>query len=139
MAESPREKTEFIGNLLRPHWSTLSWAFLAAMGEAAANLAEPWPIKLVLDSVLRGKPLRGTLAKFTSWLAAAFHAQQHAILLLAVTATLVIAIAGAFFSYFEKLLTTTVGQWVMHDLRSKLYSRMQQLSFYHDQAQSWAT
>ncbi len=137
MAESPREKTEFIGNLLRPHWSTLSWAFLAAMGEAAANLAEPWPIKLVLDSVLRGKPLRGTLAKFTSWLAAAFHAQQHAILLLAVTATLVIAIAGAFFSYSEKLLTTTVGQWVMHDLRSKLYSRMQQLSLsYHDQAQT---
>src|ERR1700760_1915755 len=99
MAESPREKTEFIGNLLRPHWATLSWAFLAALGEAAANLAEPWPIKLVLDSVLRGKPLRGTLAKFTSWLAATFHAQQHAILLLAVTATLVIAIAGAFFSY----------------------------------------
>jgi subfamily B ATP-binding cassette protein MsbA len=137
MAESPREKTEFIGNLLRPHWATLSWAFLAAMGEAAANLAEPWPIKLVLDSVLRGKPLRGTLAKFTSWLAAALHAQQHAILLLAVTATLVIAIAGAFFSYSEKLLTTTVGQWVMHDLRSKLYSRMQQLSLsYHDQAQT---
>lgn len=56
MAESPRAKTEFIGDLLRPHWTTLSWAFLAALGEAAANLAEPWPIKLVLDSVYAVSP-----------------------------------------------------------------------------------
>jgi ATP-binding cassette subfamily B protein len=137
MAESPREGSEFIGSLLRPHWAPLTWAFLAALGESAANLAEPWPIKLVLDSVMRGRPMRGFLAKFTPWLAATFHAQKHAVLFLAVAATVVIAIAGAFFSYSEKLLTTTVGQWVMHDLRSKLYSRIQQLSLsYHDQAQT---
>jgi len=53
---------------------------------------------------------------------AAFHAEKHSFLLVAVLATIGIAIAGALFSYAEKLLTTTVGQRVMHDLRSMLYS-----------------
>ena len=45
-----------------------------------------------------------------------------------------IAATGAVSSYTEKYLTTSVGQWVMHDLRRTLYSRIQQLSLaYHDQ------
>ena len=40
-------------------------------------------------------------------------------------------------SYTEKYLTTSVGQWVTHDLRRTLYSRIQQLSLaYHDQKRS---
>src|SRR3989441_11347145 len=47
---------------------------------------------------------------------------------------MVIAIFGAVSSYFEKYLTTSVGQWVMHDLRRVLYSHIQRLSLsYHDQ------
>src|ERR1700719_1155053 len=99
MAESPRERSGFIGNLLRPHWAPLSWAFLAALGESAANLAEPWPIKLVLDSVLRGKPLRGFLGKFTPWLAATLPPQQHAALFFSGGAAPVGAVAGAVFSF----------------------------------------
>ncbi len=29
------------------------WAFLAVIGEGIADLAEPWPLKIVLDNVLR--------------------------------------------------------------------------------------
>src|SRR5258706_16472223 len=36
-------------------------------------------------------------------------------------------------SYGEKYLTTSVGQWVMHDLRRTLYHHIQRLSLtYHD-------
>src|SRR5207244_5616684 len=46
---------------------------------------------------------------------------------------LAIAIVGAVSSYFEKYLTTSVGQWVMHDLRRVLYSHIQRLSLsFHD-------
>jgi len=46
----------------------------------------------------------------------------------------VIAIVGAVCSYTEKYLTTSAGQWVMHDLRRTLYSHIQWLSLsYHDQ------
>ena len=44
---------------------------------------------------------------------------------------------GALCSYAEKYLTTSVGQWVMHDLRRTLYSHIQRLSLaYHDHKQT---
>src|SRR5205814_6301838 len=56
------------------------------------------------------------------------------ILKFAVLAVIAIAILGAVSSYFEKYLTTSVGQWVIHDLRRVLYSHIQRLSLsYHDQ------
>src|SRR5436190_21509336 len=59
---------------------------------------------------------------------------KFSILNFAVLAVIVIALFGAVSSYFEKYLTTSVGQWVMHDLRRVLYSHIQRLSLsYHDQ------
>ncbi len=50
-----------------------------------------------------------------------------------VLAVIAIAIVAAVSSYFEKYLTTSVGQWVMHDLRRVLYGHIQRLSLaYHD-------
>ena len=52
-------------------------------------------------------------------------------------AVLLIAVVDALCSYAEKYLTTSVGQWVMHDLRRTLYSHIQRLSLaYHDQKQT---
>ena len=52
-------------------------------------------------------------------------------------AVLAIALAGALCSYAEKYVTTSVGQWVMHDLRRTLYSHIQRLSLaYHDHKQT---
>jgi subfamily B ATP-binding cassette protein MsbA len=136
--EKPSAKTSnHLASVLRPQWNPLTWAIFAALGESAANLAQPWPLKLVLDSVLKEKPAPGFLARFPEWFAVNFSSGRHAILVLAVTATLVIAIVGAAFEYTQKVLTTTAGQRVLHDLRSKLYSRMQQLSLsYYDQAKT---
>ena len=60
-----------------------------------------------------------------------------AILKFAALAALAIAVVGALCSYAEKYLTTSVGQWVMHDLRRTLYSHIQRLSLsYHDHKQT---
>jgi subfamily B ATP-binding cassette protein MsbA len=57
-----------------------------------------------------------------------------AILNFAALAVIVIAIGGAVSSYTEKYLTTSVGQWIMHDLRRTVYHHIQRLSLaYHDQ------
>src|SRR4029079_1578751 len=59
------------------------------------------------------------------------------ILRIAAVAALAIAVLGALCSYTEKYLTTSVGQWVMHDLRLQLYSHVQRLSLaYHDRKQT---
>ena len=52
-------------------------------------------------------------------------------------AVAVIAVVGAVSSYFEKYLTTSVSQWVAHDLRRTLYHHIQRLSLAeHDEART---
>jgi ATP-binding cassette, subfamily B, bacterial len=120
-----------VSDLLRPHWRALALGLAAVIGEGLSNLAEPWPLKVVLDNVLRSRPLPPRIAWMVQHLAGS---NKLAILEFAALAVLAIAVVGAICSYAEKSVTTTVGQWVMHDLRRTLYSHVQRLSLaYHDQ------
>lgn len=106
-------------------------ATLAAVGDGVADLLGPVPLKVVLDNILGHKPP-------TSWLNSLMlsvtGADRLAAVRFAAAAVLVIAVFGALCAYAEKLLSTTVGQWVMHDLRQRLYFHIQRLSLaYHDQ------
>ena len=113
-----------IGALLRPHWLSLALASVAVIGETAADIAEPWPVKIVVDNLLQNKKLPAWAASIV----ATIGQDKLAILNFALGAVLLIAVVGAISSYFEKYLTTTVGQWVSHDLRLLLYQRIQRLS-----------
>ena len=120
-----------IGHLLKPHAKALALATVAAVGAGIANLLEPWPLKIVLDHVLRSKPPTGWLSQF---IRSAAGADKMAALKFAAVAVLIIAAINAVCSYTQKFLTTKVGQWVLHDLRQKLYFHIQRLSLpYHDQ------
>jgi ATP-binding cassette subfamily B protein len=123
-----------IVEMLRPHFLSLGLGLLAAIGEGIANLLDPWPLKIVLDDVLRSQHTHGWLNRF---IFSTFGSDKLAVLKFAVLAVFLIAVAGALCSYAEKYLTTSVGQWVMHDLRRILYSHIQRLSLaYHDQKQT---
>lgn len=100
-------------------------------GEAVASLLEPWPLKIVLDNVLKHSSSRGWLDHLIRAIAGT---DKLAVLTFAAAAVLVIAAFGALCSYAEKRITTTVGEWVAHDLRSTLYAHIQRMSLaYHDQ------
>ena len=45
-----------LAEVLRPHWVAMSLAAVAVVGETAADLAQPWPLKIVLDYVLPKNP-----------------------------------------------------------------------------------
>jgi subfamily B ATP-binding cassette protein MsbA len=113
-----------IASLLRPHWLAMTLALLGVAGEAGASLLEPWPLKIVLDSLLQSKPLPGWLTPVAGWIGGG----TLAVLNLAVVAVAVIAIAGALSAYANTALTARVGQWVMHDLRRTLYHHIHRLS-----------
>jgi ATP-binding cassette subfamily B protein len=114
-----------ISHLLKPYWTSLLVAFLAVIAESAADLLEPWPLKMVLDNVFGSK-------KMPEWLAAVvnstFGQQKLGILNFAAVAVIVIATVGAISSYMENYLTVNVGQRVMHDLRRTVYHHIQRLS-----------
>ena len=110
--------------LLRPHWKALTLALLAVAAEATTDLLEPWPLKIVLDYLLQSKHPPAWMSAMVGWIGQ----DKLAVLNFAVLAVAVIAVVGALSSYLEKYLTTSVGQWVMHDLRRTLYHHIHRLS-----------
>jgi len=123
-----------IRDLLQPHARLILIGLAAVIGEGIANLLEPWPLKVVLDNVLKSRSGNGWL---NGLIVAHFGSDKLKILELAALAVLAIALIGGFCSYIEKYVTTSVGQWVTHDLRRALYSHIQLLSLaYHDHKQT---
>src|SRR5712692_7652488 len=123
-----------ITRLVRPHWKALTFALLAVLGETLTDVLEPWPIKIVVDNLLQSKRLPGWLGGMVSGL---FGEHKLAILNFAVAAVAAIAVVGAVSSYVEKYLTTSISQWVTHELRRTLYNHIQRLSLAeHDEART---
>jgi len=117
--------------LLKPHWMMLTIAFIAVLGETATDLLAPWPLKVVFDYVLATKSMPRWMSDMFS---STVGLSKMAILHVAVLSLIIIAVVGAISTYVEKYFTTSVGQWVMHDLRRALYHHIQRLSLsYHDQ------
>ena len=117
--------------LVKPHAGALSVALLAVVGEGLTGLLAPWPLKIVFDSVSGSKPVPAWLA---SHVPAVLTANKMAILELAAIAVVIVAILDAVFSYIEKYATTSAGQWIMHDLRRRVYNHIQHLSLgFHTQ------
>lgn len=126
-----RKKRLSIRELLRPHLGALIIGLLAVAGEGAANLLQPWPLKIVLDDVLRSHESHAWVMR---WMHTLIGVDKLAMLRFACLAVLAIAALDAIASYFEKYLTTSVGQWISYDLRRKVYSHIQKLSLaFHDQ------
>ncbi len=121
-------------DLVRPHWKALTIALVAVLGETLTDILEPWPIKIVVDNILQSKKLPPVLGGIVTGL---FGSNASAVLYFAVAAVALIAIVGAVSSYVEKYLTTSVSQWVGHDLRRTLYHHIQRLSLAeHDQSRT---
>ncbi len=120
--------------LLRPHKKLLWLGLLAISGESIADLLEPWPLKIVLDNVISHKASHGWLF---SLIRSTSGTEPHQILIFACCAVAAIELLDAVCSYSEKYITTSVGQWVTHDLRRMFYAHVQRLSLaYHDQKQT---
>lgn len=109
----------------------LTLGFLAIAGESIANLLQPWPLKIVLDDVLRSHQSHAWTMRQIEKLVGA---DKMAILEFACVAVFAIAVFDAVCTYAEKYLTTSVAQWISYDLRLTIYSHIQRLSLaFHDQ------
>src|SRR6266496_4814143 len=134
MASNRPQRQITILQLLRHHIGLLSLGLLAICGESVANLLEPWPLKIVLDNVISHK---GSPGWFSNFMRGTGGAEPGQILLFACAAVLAIAFLNAISTYSEKYITTSVGQWIAHDLRRTLYAHIQRLSLaFHDQKQT---
>ena len=129
-------KTRLVRELLRPYRGWLVIILLAMLVETAMSLAAPWPLKVILDNVVGTHKAPQWLAPFQSSL---FGHSKMQLAALAGIATVLIAALGAVASYIDNYYTESVGQWVAHDLRMRVYDHLQHLSLgYYDSHQTGA-
>ena len=85
-------------------------------------LAQPWPLKVIVDSVLRGKPINIPGLSFAeSW-------SPTTLLYAAVAAYLAIVLLEAAFDYGGTYLLDSSGVRMVSDIREALFARLQRLS-----------
>ncbi len=93
----------------------------------AVRLLEPWPLKLLFDNVMLGRPLPSGLAALAGGLG------QVPLLAMLVATIIVLAVLSGFFYYHQSLRVSRLGQEVASELRLDLYRHLQALSFsFHD-------
>src|SRR5262249_38730731 len=130
-----RGKIQLVRELLRPYpgWLIIIW--LAMLVETAMSLAAPWPLKVIIDNVVGTHKPPEWLAPFRALLGE----NKMELAALAGIAIVLIAVLGAVASYIDNYYTESVGQWVAHTLRMRVYDHLQHLSLgYYDSHQTGA-
>jgi ABC-type multidrug transport system fused ATPase/permease subunit len=123
--------------LVRPYRGTLLVILLVMIAQTAMSVAEPWPLKIVLDNVIGSHKLPHWIEHLLSPILG--HGSKMQIAFAAAISAIVIAALGALASYVAHYYTTSVGQWVANDLRMRTYHHLQQLSLsYYDSHQTGA-
>ena len=126
--------TRLVRELLRPYRGWLVIILAAMLVETAMSLAGPWPLKIVLDSVIGHHPMPHGIAHLLGPQLA-----DHKMGLAAVAAGLIVVIAvlGSIASYIDNYYTESVGQYVANDLRMRVYHHLDRLSLgYYDKQQT---
>jgi ATP-binding cassette subfamily B multidrug efflux pump len=98
---------------LRPYWREVAVALAAIIAGAAAQLAQPYLVKLAIDRFIAVRRLDGL-----GWLAAAY---------------LAILIAAFALEYLQTWTMQMTGQRIMFDLRMAIYGHLQRIDLrYYD-------
>jgi ATP-binding cassette subfamily B protein len=107
------------GSFLVPYQGRLAGGAAFTLASAALTLAQPWPLKVIVDNVLRGQPLDLPLVGMPG---------RTALLNLAIAALLAIVVLNALFTYLGSYLMDSSGIRMVADLREALFARLQRHS-----------
>jgi ABC-type multidrug transport system fused ATPase/permease subunit len=117
---------KFVARLIRPYRSRLVIILAAMLIETIMSLAAPWPLKIILDSVVGNHKLEPWFHPFFGSIAE--HGSKLHFAAMAAFAFVLISVTGAVASYIDNYFTESVGQYVAHDLRLRMYHHLQKLS-----------
>ncbi len=121
---------------LRPYWKLASLSVVLTVISALAALLVPWPLKVIVDSVLGNLPLHPLLAHA----AHLFGTGKLAILAFAVVAGLVIVGIENALTVVHSFVDTTFEQKMILDFRGDMLQHAQRLSLaYHDRKRAGKT
>jgi ATP-binding cassette subfamily B protein/subfamily B ATP-binding cassette protein MsbA len=112
---------------LGPYRLAFGGAILQVLLIGVLELAKPWPLKVVVDNVLGGKPLAGGWG--AGW-------DAHQILLGACALLVLVYALLGLLSVTSNYATINVGQRMVNDFRGELYAHLARLSLaFHSRRQ----
>ena len=103
---------------LKAHRWRIAWALLQVLLIAAFELLKPWPLQIVIDNALGGKPFP----------IAALSSSPVKLLLLACVGMVVVHFGAGVLTLLHNYTAIRVGQDMVNDLRGALYAHLQRLS-----------
>jgi ATP-binding cassette, subfamily B, bacterial len=104
---------------LRPYRGRLLWSLTQVFLIAGFDLLKPWPLQIIIDDVLGGRPIG--IAWLAGW-------SPLYLLALACIGMVVAQLGSAALTLLHNYTSIEVGQRMVNDLRGALYSHMQRLS-----------
>jgi ATP-binding cassette subfamily B protein len=114
---------------LRPYWALGAGAVAATLVFVAVGLLQPWPMKILVDSVIGNEPLPMIVRRFGAVLP-----DRVTNLVVTVVAGLLIAFVAGVLNVLITYLKTKLEFAMTLDFRSDLFQQAQRLSMaYHDQ------
>jgi ATP-binding cassette, subfamily B, bacterial len=120
---SQRFRQTVLSQLYRERWRLLL-ALASTLGATLAELASPWPLKIIFDYILLDRPLLPTVP-----IVAQLFGEQKvtALLLMAALMGLLAAISSGL-TYAQVYLASRVGYQFVYRLRTELFSHLHRLS-----------
>jgi ATP-binding cassette subfamily B protein len=109
-------------SFMRAFWLPLGVGAVCTLVATLFALAHPWPLKVVVDSVLQSKPVGIPGAE---WLEG--RSKETVLLAAAVSYVAIVSLAGLF-DYLGTLLMDSSGQRMVVAVREALFARLQRLS-----------
>ena len=103
---------------LKAHRWRIAWALLQVLLIAAFELLKPWPLQIVIDNALGGKPFPIT----------ALSSSPVKLLLLACVGMVVVHFGTGVLTLLHNYTAIRIGQDMVNDLRGALYAHLQRLS-----------
>ena len=114
-----------IREIVRRHWGALGGAAASTVLMTLADLAQPWPLKYLIDNLVTGRSIPFTITS-----------SDLRTLLLIAAAVVGIALLDALATYTGDLWLKRAGESIAHELRLQMYTHLQRLSLaYHDRRQ----
>ncbi len=109
---------------LRPHRWPIAWALAQVFLIAGFELLKPWPLQIVIDNVLGGKP---------ATIPALQGVPASRLLILACVGIVVVHLGSGGLTLLHNYTAIGIGQKMVNDLRGAFYAHLQRLSLaFHD-------
>ena len=120
-----RQFYKAFGPFLKPYKWQIASAYGALIATVCMTLLRPWPLKLILDSVILDKR---SLSDTLPWLPSAISSVDKTLLLTLLCVSLVtIVLLESLFSYWQKISFSAVGQSATTDILEHVFTHVQTL------------